>query len=195
MSAMLRSASKDREVLDMKSHRIKLGFYPGLLLCGVTIAQGPIQPVQWSSAAFPRGPIRPGSKIAIELSAEIQDGWHVYGLTQVSGGPTPLRVSIDENGTTRAAGAALGTPPIKKHDPSFNLDTEVHSHLFSIHLPVQVKHHATAVDQTVPVSVRFQTCSDRTCLPPRTVHLTVPVEVGSAHDNVGIPSARLTYAH
>ena len=29
----------------------------------------------------------------------------------------------------------------------------------------------------VPVSVRFQACSDRECLLPRTVHLSVPLEV------------------
>ncbi len=161
----------------MKVRQIKLSLFPGLLLCGMGVAQGPIQPVQWSSAAFPKSPVTPGNKIAIELSAEIQDGWHVYGLTQVSGGPTPLRISLDENGTAQAAGPASGTPPVKKHDPSFDLDTEVYSHLFSIRLPVQVNQHAAAGDQSVPVSVRFQTCSDRTCLPPTTVHLTVPVEV------------------
>jgi hypothetical protein len=161
----------------MKFPRIKLGLFPGLLLCGVGVAQGPIQPVQWSSAASPKGPVRPGSKIAIELSAEIQDGWHVYGLTQVSGGPTPLRVSLDENGTAQIAGAASGTASVKKHDSSFDLDTEVYIHLFSIHFPLQVKQHASAGDQSVPVSVRFQACNDRTCLPPRTVHLPVPVEV------------------
>jgi hypothetical protein len=84
---------------------------------------------------------------------------------------------LDENGTAQAVGAASGTAPVKKHDSSFDLDTEVYSHLFSIHLPVQVKQHAAAGDQFVPVSVRFQACNDRTCLPPRIVHLTVLVEV------------------
>jgi hypothetical protein len=31
--------------------------------------------------------------------------------------------------------------------------------------------------QVIPVSVRFQTCSDRECQPPRTVHLAVPIDV------------------
>ncbi|WP_158791966.1 protein-disulfide reductase DsbD domain-containing protein [Granulicella sp. L60] len=161
----------------MKFRQIKLGLFPALFLCGMCLAQGPIQPVQWSSAASPKGPLKPGNKIAIELSAEIQDGWHVYGFTQVAEGPTPLRVSLDENGTAQAVGPATGSAPVKKHDASFNLDTEGYSHLFSIHLPVQVKQQASKGDQSIPVSVRFQACNDRICLPPRTVHLTVPVEV------------------
>jgi hypothetical protein len=57
----------------MKFRRIKLGLFPGLLLCGIGVAQGPIQPVQWSSAVFPKGAVKPGNKIAIELSVEIPD--------------------------------------------------------------------------------------------------------------------------
>ena len=163
----------------MKFRRIKFTLFPGLLLCGIGVAQGPIQPVQWSSTVFPKGHVKPGNKIAIELSAEIQDGWHVYGLKQSSGGPTPLRISLDENGTAQAVGVASGTAPAKSHDSSFNLDTEVYSHSFSVHVPALVKQHAAPGDQSVPVSIRFQACSDRTCLPPRTLHIAVPVEVVS----------------
>jgi DsbC/DsbD-like thiol-disulfide interchange protein len=161
----------------MRFRRIHLCSLLGLCLCGMSAAQGPIQPVQWSSAAVPKAPVKPGTKIAIELSAEVQEGWHVYGLTQVSGGPTPLRVLLDENGTVQTAGAASGAAPVKKHDSSFNLDTELYIHSFSLHLPVQVKRNASTGKQSIPVSVRFQACSDRICLPPRTVHLTVPIEI------------------
>jgi DsbC/DsbD-like thiol-disulfide interchange protein len=161
----------------MKFHRIYPYFVLSLLFFGMSVAQGPIQPVQWSSTTLPKGPVKPGSKIAIELSGEVQDGWHIYGLTQVSGGPTPLRVSLDENVTVQATGAAWGTAPVKKHDSSFNLDTELYIHSFSLDLPAQVKRQASAGKQSVPVSVRFQACSDRICLPPRTVHLTVPVDI------------------
>jgi DsbC/DsbD-like thiol-disulfide interchange protein len=173
----LQNAMVNRKVRTMKLSQLTLGLLPGLLYCGVDVAQDPIQPVQWSSAVFPKGPVKTGGKFAIELSAEVQDGWHVYGLTQISGGPIPLRVSVDENGTAQTVREASGTAPVRKHDSSFNLETEVYSHSFSIHLPAQIKQHAAAGDQFVPVSVRFQACNDRTCLPPRIVHLTVLVEV------------------
>ena len=156
-------------------------FQSGLLLVfslwGVGAAQVPMQPVKWSSAAVPASGVKPGSKIAIELSAEMQEGWHIYGLNQVSGGPIPLRLTLDDNAVTESAGAPTGTPPEKRHDPSFNLDTELYAHSFSLHLPVQVKPHAQSGEQSVPVSVRYQACNDRICLPPKTVHLTVPIDV------------------
>jgi DsbC/DsbD-like thiol-disulfide interchange protein len=161
----------------MKFRRIHLCLVLGVCLCGMSAAQGPIQPVQWSSATVPKAPVKPGNKITVELSAEIQDGWHVYGFTQVSGGPIPLRVLLDENGTVEASSVVSGTAPVKKHDPSFNLDTECYVHSLALHLPVRVKQHASTGNQSIPVSIRFQACSDRICLPPRTVHLTVPVEI------------------
>jgi len=172
-----RNAMNDREAMHMKLRPFQLGLFLGLCLCGVSAAQAPIQPVKWSSALVPEASAKPGGKIAIGLSAEVQDGWHVYGLNQVSGGPIPLRLTLDDNAVAEGAGAPSGTPPVKRHDPSFNLDTELYLHSFSLCLPVQVKQHAAAGDQSVPVSVRFQACSDRTCLPPRTVHLTVPIQV------------------
>jgi hypothetical protein len=69
--------------------------------------------------------VRAGESIVIELSAEVQEGWHVYGLAQLPGGPTPLRVTLDTNEVARIAGALSATPPEKKHDAAFDLDTEV----------------------------------------------------------------------
>jgi hypothetical protein len=46
-----------------------------------------------------------------------------------------------------------------------------------VHVPVQVSQQAAAGRQLIPVSIRFQTCSDRECQPPKTIHLSVPIEV------------------
>jgi thiol:disulfide interchange protein len=141
------------------------------------IAQGPIQPVQWKGSLESGSAATPGSKGVLEVSASIQEGWHVYGLTQPPGGPTSLRIALDENAIAQSAGAPSGSAPVKKHDPSFDLDTQVYLHSIILHLPFQVKADSPAGKQALPVSVRFQACSDQMCLPPRTVHLSVPIEV------------------
>jgi hypothetical protein len=166
----------ERGVL-MQLRRIQFGLVLSLYLCGLSEAQGPIQPVRWSASTISYRPVKPEKGIAIELSAEVEDGWHVYGLTQVPGGPTPLRVALDENESAQLAGPISGTDPVRKHDPSFDLETQFYLHAFSVHIPVQLKQHLSLGTQPVPVSVRFQACSDRTCLPPRTVHLSVPIEI------------------
>ncbi len=113
----------------------------------------------------------------MDLAAHVDEGWHVYGLNQVDGGPTPLRITVDPNGVVQSAGTPSGTPPTKKHDSSFDLDTEMFIHPFTLHVPVQVKPHTAAGSQDIGLNVRFQACNDHVCLPPRTVHLTVPVQI------------------
>lgn len=44
-------------------------------------------------------------------------------------------------------------------------------------LPVRVAPGAAAGPQKVLVSVSYQTCNDRMCLPPRTVKLELPAEI------------------
>jgi hypothetical protein len=157
--------------------RIPYGLVLGLSLCGAGFAQVPIQPVQWAGSVIPTTPVKQGSAVAIELTAEVQQGWHVYGLTQTPGGPTPLRVTLDENEVAQIVGLKSGTAPGKKHDPSFDLDTEFYPQSFSLDIQARVKQQPVAGKQSIPVSVRFQACSDQTCLPPRTVHLSVPIEI------------------
>ena len=161
----------------MKFRRIRFGLALGLCLCTAGAAQAPVQPVQWEGVAIPKTPVKQGSRFAVELSAAIQNGWHVYGLEQVPGGPTPLRVALEENDAVQIAGTTSGTTPIKKHDPSFELETQFYTQSFTLHIPLQVKQHSATGKQSIPVSLRFQACSDRTCLPPRTVHLSIPIEV------------------
>jgi hypothetical protein len=146
-------------------------------LSSSAIAQAPIQPVQWLGSIAKKTPIEPGRRATIEVEGNIQDGWHIYGLDQVSGGPTPLRVILDDNEFMQSAGAIKGTEPVKKHDTSFDLETQVYTHSFTLQLPVLVKQHPATGKQAVSLSVRFQACSDRVCLPPRTVHVAVPIEI------------------
>jgi DsbC/DsbD-like thiol-disulfide interchange protein len=150
-----------------------------MCLCAVAVAQGTIQPVQWTGSIASKKPVDSGRKTTVEVSADIQEGWHVYGLNHGSGGPTSLRVTLDANDTLQAIGPVSGTAPVKKHDTSFDIDTEVYTHSFALQIPVQVNQHLPAGKRDVSVSVRFQACSDRVCLPPRTVHVSVPIKIKS----------------
>jgi len=163
----------------MRSWRFQFSLVLGMFFSVAVIAQGPIQPVQWTGSVVTKAPIEPGRKATIEVAADIQDGWHVYGLEQLAGGPTPLHLSLDPNELVRATGAIKGTAPVKRHDSSFDLETQVYTHSFTLQVPVQVEPHPAAGKQSVSVSVRFQACSDRICLPPRTVHVPVPIEIRS----------------
>lgn len=137
------------------------------------------QTVNWTVAADPADAVKQGGEVTLTLHGEVADGWHVYALKQLPNGPTPLRVSLDQNEIAAASGAPVGSPAIKIHDPGFNLDTQFYSHAFTVSLPLTVAAHSASGTQQIPVSVRFQTCNDRVCQPPKTVHLTATVQVKS----------------
>jgi hypothetical protein len=149
----------------------------GAGLSADSFAQAPPDNVHWSVALAPgSSPIKAGSDITVEVQGSIDDGWHVYGLQQLPGGPTPLRLTLDANETATAAGDPSESVPQRIHDTRFGLDTQFHTHALTLHLPV----HITAVaagSRTIPISIRFQLCSEGECKPPRTVHLAAPVEV------------------
>lgn len=150
-----------------------------LVASAAAFGQAP-QPVQWKALLVPDARIKAGANGTIDLSGNVEAGWHVYALTQPAGGPIPLRIALDENDVAESHGRPSGTEPTKKQDSSFQLETQFYQGSFTIHVPVEVK-RAISRRQLIPISVRFQACSDKTCLPPRTVHLSVPIEVLSGN--------------
>jgi Disulphide bond corrector protein DsbC len=145
---------------------------------GMAGAAGPDIPdaVHWSASVKSAGAITGGSMATLDLAGEVQDGWHVYALEQHPGGPTPLRITLDANTIVTAAGPSSATAAEKVQDTHFGFETQLYTHPFIVHLPVRVGRDLAPGRQLIPVSVRFQACSDRECLLPRTVHLSVPID-------------------
>ncbi|MFT4111167.1 protein-disulfide reductase DsbD domain-containing protein [Silvibacterium sp.] len=134
------------------------------------------QPVQWTVAVEPKKQVSAGEGITLHLAAPIDPGWHVYALNEPSGGPIPLRIALDNAEIAQIDGAISGTTPKTQHDESFQSDTSYYEGHFELRVPVKLA-RVHSGEQALPLSVRFQACSSRTCLPPRTVHLPVSVEV------------------
>lgn len=155
----------------------------GLFLAGAALAQAP-EPsneaprgdtVSWIVTAPAVDAAKPGQKVALTLHGTVVNGWHVYGLKQALLGPTPLRVVVDANDVVAADGAPSGSPPVKYHDPAFNLETQFYTSAFTVTLPVRLASHLPAGPQSIPLSVQFQTCNGRICQPPKTVHLSAAI--------------------
>jgi len=154
---------------------VALGAIAGV--SATAVAQAPPDNVHWTVAvASGAAPVKAGSDVTVDVNGSIDDGWHVYGLKQLPGGPTSLRLTLEANDTATAAGDPSESPPQKIHDSRFGLDTQFHTGTVTLHLPVRVT-AAAAGSRTIPVSVRFQLCSEGECKPPRTVHLSAPIEV------------------
>lgn len=143
---------------------------------GATDGTGEV--VSWKTSLRPADGGPQGRRFTLLVSGTLRDGWHVYSLKQLPLGPTPLRVALDANPGAAADGAVVESPPTTIHDPRFGLDTHFYSHTFVLQLPVRLTAQSGAPGRQllIPVSVRFQACSSEICEPPRTIHLSVPVQ-------------------
>jgi len=129
-------------------------------------------PVQWSAKVAAKT-IRGGATFDVALTAKIDDDWHIYSVTQAAGGPVPTSVTI---GTPFArAGAIRGPDPASAYDPNFELRTETYDGTITLIVPVRASQ--TATPSKLHVGVTYQACTERLCLPPRTVTLSVAVPI------------------
>jgi hypothetical protein len=139
-----------------------------------TQAQTDVPSVQWGATARRDSTDPTGRRATLDLFAVVPEGWHVYALNQAPGGPTPLHVALEEGAAARVTGPVSGSAPEKRHDPSFDLDTEFYTHSVALHLPLESQ-RPLIDSSTLPVRVRFQLCSERECQPPKTVHLLASI--------------------
>jgi hypothetical protein len=175
-------ATINKEIFPMRGW---IGVFAAVLVSGLSlhgaVAQtadpAAAETVSWTASVSAANPVKPDSALTVTLHAQVKDGWHVYALKQLPNGPTPLRITVDANKVAAASGDAVGSPATKVHDAAFNLDTPLYSKAFTATVPVRVAAHAAAGAQSIPVSVRFQTCNGAICQPPKTVHLSAPVTV------------------
>ena len=151
---------------------ISLGLLPHAVFSQPQAAQG--DTVTWTVQS---SDVARNGKATLTLNGHVREGWHVYALQQSPEGPTPLLVTLDANTSAKADGAVTGSPPTTIHDPAFGIDTQFYESAFSLTVPVRLGSRP-AGRQSIPLSVRFQTCNGRVCQPPKTVHLSANPQTG-----------------
>jgi thiol:disulfide interchange protein DsbD len=152
-----------------------------VLLLGALLAARPAaaqNPIHWSLAPGAGAKADPGKPLTIILSAKIDDGWHLYGLTQPPG-PAPLTLTIDKSGPFSLAGAITESAPIQKFDPNFGATTQYHEDAATVTLPLTIAADAPLGRTPFRLTVNFQACNAQVCLPPKDEKLEVSIDVGS----------------
>jgi thiol:disulfide interchange protein DsbD len=143
--------------------------------------QVPKEPVKWSVKADPAGkPLKPGDSFTVEVTAAIEDGWHVYSLRQEEGGPIPTRINVPAGQAFEQAGEIESPEPKSEMDHNFNMTTQYYEGEAVFRVPVKVSSNVPSGKAAVRVNVSFQTCSGQLCLPPKTVKLAAEVNIASA---------------
>ena len=124
-------------------------------------------PVAWEFQAIANGT----EEVKIKITAQIDEGWHVYATDLPSDeGPLPTVFRFEESTDFRLMGDLIEPAPVEQFDPNFAVMVKHHSGKPEFTMKLE---RTTAEAFTVKGEVEYMACNDRTCLPP----LVVPFEI------------------
>ncbi|MDP9179200.1 MAG: protein-disulfide reductase DsbD N-terminal domain-containing protein [Gemmatimonadota bacterium] len=154
----------------------------GALVAGVGIGCGRDKPaaaenpVKWSLAESTTQ-LQAGAATTVRLTAAIDSGWYIYSMTQESGGPTRMTISVAPTPPFSLEGIPTGPQPVVIFDKEFGIETERYEGKPSFAIPVSLPTTPVPQAQNLEIKVRYQACNESFCLPARTTVVTTPVSV------------------
>jgi thiol:disulfide interchange protein len=145
-----------------------------IVLLFLAFWQTPAQsPVSWQLSTDAAGKtLKSGDKLKATLKATIEGDWHMYALDQPEGeGPRATKITLADDRPFKLAGTIAAPKPTAKFDPNFNINSKFYLAGAEFMLPLEATGEAKA--EELLVKVYFQVCNDTTCLPPKTVKVTL----------------------
>jgi len=155
--------------------RLPRSFAAALLLITTAAYAAPKSPAHWHVKTVPTS-AKAGAKIALTISGQIDPGWHLYAMEEPDGGPIATVVGLAE-GDPADLLSVDESKPILIDDPLFHLRTGFFRSAVDFTLHLRVDPSAKPGLNPLHVLIRFQSCNDQVCLPPRTDTLEVPLNV------------------
>ncbi|MFZ0472239.1 MAG: protein-disulfide reductase DsbD domain-containing protein, partial [Bacteroidales bacterium] len=145
-----------------------LFLFPLLMLQGQVL-----EPVTWSFGTEKTG----DNKFDIVMTAEIDNGWHLYAMDIAEGGPIATSFTFEEPSGYALEGkpVAIDKPEVK-FDNSFGMDIGMHS----VRAGFRQKITVTQYPATVKGFVTFMSCDDKQCLPPRDIEFSLVIKGNGA---------------
>ena len=151
---------------------------------GMPAAAQKLNPVQWSLTAEPDR-VAPGARILARLTARIEAGWHLYSLAA----PQPIISTSIRLGDNPAIASARIYQP-KAHttfDPNFGVNVDTYQDEAVFLLDVQTAPAAQPGPLELAATVRFQSCNNKMCLPPRRVAVKAAVTLDASAKTLAPP--------
>ena len=141
----------------------------------------PSEIVSFSLALEPDPP-RLGEQIRAIITGHVIPGWHVYSLVpaQDEFAPPPTQLTVESDAPLQAVAPPYETNPITDFDPVLGMELSYHKNDFRFYQNLKLPNTLEA-NQTVQqnIKIRYQTCSDRICLPPKTEILDASFTLGA----------------
>ena len=127
-------------------------------------------PVSWHFAAADTE----DGKVLVTLTAEVEDGWHLYATELPSDeGPLPTIFRFEESEHYKVDVPLTEPEPVEEFDQNFGMMVRHHSGSPQFTVLVEP---TTTQPFTVEGEVEYMVCNDVTCLPPKVVPFSITIE-------------------
>lgn len=143
----------------------------------LALAAAAPNPVTWKITDGPVTPLMVGTNFSVTLTATVAPGWRFYSMKPVAQGPAPTRIWVNPGQPFPLAGIIWATTPRTLQDRTFHKEMETYEGEAQFLLPLRVPFHTVTGSQMLVVSLTYQACNDKTCLPPKTVQITQALEI------------------
>lgn len=171
-----------------RSTRVRAAVVLALVLASAGAAAQ--TPVVWGIERENEAPLAAGTSFTVLVKAEIEFGWHLYAMSQTGSGPVPTTVTLVAGGPFTSSAPPGAETPIEGFDPNFNIVTQYYDDHTVFRVPVTIAPGAKDGRYTLTVNVRYQSCNDTLCIPPRTQALRLPVVIGTTAAALPAPGVR-----
>jgi Disulphide bond corrector protein DsbC len=131
-------------------------------------AKAQLNPVNWTFSAKKIS----GKTYELHITATMQSGWHLYSQTQPEDAiAEPTKITFNKNPLLILDGKIKEEGKMEKfHDAKLELSANQYSSKVEFVQTIKLKASAKT---NVSGTVRFQTCNDEKCLPPKNVTFSI----------------------
>lgn len=167
----------------MKVVCFKLYLLIVFVLSAIGLSAQDLNPIRWELKT--QNPaVKINEVFNVQVIATIDEGWHLYSIEQPPGGPIPTRIFVPENQLFTLNGEIESPISQVVFDPNFNMDTQFFEKEAIFSVPLKANPDLNNGKHNLTVTAFYQTCNDKTCLPPKTVKLTAEIEITGGSQSV-----------
>ena len=127
------------------------------------------EPITWSAEAR----MTSAKEGVVTLTANIADGWHLYGMEMPDDGPQDTSVTFPAtDGIALKGSVTASSKPVVKQDPMFGVEVN----FWEKKVVLTQKFKLTGKDvKSIQCLVSYMGCNDQTCLPPKKQEFTINI--------------------
>ena len=143
-------------------------------------------PVKWSFSSK----AVTGTEAELLITANIEEGWHLYSQFIGEGGPVPTSFSYVPSKEYKLIGKTAESPKaVSSFDKTFGMQIAWHEKQVVFKQKIKILEKGLI---TVHGKLEFMVCNDHECLPPEELEFIIPVSLKAAEPVAALPVEKPT---